>query len=225
MNYADIEIPVYVYNLPERPERKESIIHTFEGKPEFELHIIPAIKKERGADGLWASILNVIQNVIEGEDEVVILCEDDHVFTADYDRDLFLQDVIEAGRQGCQILYGGIGNFHNAVPVSERRFWIDWSWCAQFMVIYRPAFEIILNAKFGKTDVADEFLSRILPNKMTLFPFISVQKEFGYSDVTATNNKKGVLTQYFKETSKRLEIMTGIQHHLRVCSQHSTPEV
>ena len=211
MNYDDVVIPVYVNNLPERQDRRDSIVRTFEGKPEFELHITPAIRKERGADGLWASIRNVIQMVSESDDEVIILCEDDHVFTADYDRDLFLQDVIEAGRQGCQILYGGIGNFHNAVPVSERRFWIDWSWCAQFMVIYRPAFEIILNAKFGKTDVADEFLSRILPNKMTLFPFISVQKEFGYSDVTASNNTKGVMTQYFKETAERLERMRRIE--------------
>ena len=87
MNYDDVVIPVYVNNLPERQDRRDSIVRTFEGKPEFELHITPAIRKERGADGLWASIRNVIQMVSESDDEVIILCEDDHVFTADYDRD------------------------------------------------------------------------------------------------------------------------------------------
>ena len=52
MNYDDVVIPVYVNNLPERQDRRDSIVRTFEGKPEFELHITPAIRKERGADGL-----------------------------------------------------------------------------------------------------------------------------------------------------------------------------
>ena len=213
MNLDNIVIPVYVNNLPERKDRLESVKSTFEGRDEFELHIMQSIKKDRGADGLWESIKNVIRLVIEGDDEVVIICEDDHVFTSDYDRNLFLKNVVEAGRQGCQVLYGGIGNYHNAVPVSEHRFWIDWSWCAQFMVVYRPAFVVILNAKFGPNDVADEFLSVLLPNKMTFFPFISVQREFGYSDVTFSNNKAGTMTRYFVGTTKGLAMLKRIQKH------------
>ena len=216
MNYADIEIPTFVINLPERVDRRNSIEETFAGHPEFELNIFPAVKCERGADGLWQSIVSIIRQVKKENDEVVMICEDDHVFTSDYNRDVFIQSVIDAGRQGCQILYGGIGNFHNAVYVSENRFWIDWNWCTQFMVVYRPAFDIIMNADFGKFDVADEFLSRILTNKMVLYPFISEQREFGYSDVTPSNNQKGKITQLFIDTAQRLDKLKNIYEKFHV---------
>ena len=216
MNYSDIKIPTYVINLPERTDRRDSIVDTFAKHPEFELNIVPAIKCERGADGLWQSIIKIVKRVREGDDEVIIICEDDHVFTSDYNRDVFIQNVIDAGRQGCQILYGGIGNFHNAVYVSENRFWIDWNWCTHFMVVYRPVFDIIIEADFGKLDVADEFLSRIIPNKMVLYPFISVQKEFGYSDVTPSNNQVGKITQLFTDTAQRLDKLKNIYEKCHV---------
>ena len=71
-NYNDITIPVYVINLPERTERLENIYETFKGKNEFELNIIPAIKKERGADGLWQTIYSIVEKANDGDDEVII---------------------------------------------------------------------------------------------------------------------------------------------------------
>ena len=78
------KIKVYIPNLPERTERLESIYETFKGKDEFELNIVPAIKKERGADGLWQTIYSIVEKVNDGDDEVIIICEDDHVFTSVY---------------------------------------------------------------------------------------------------------------------------------------------
>lgn len=48
MNLDNIVIPVYVNNLPERKDRLESVKSTFEGRDEFELHIMQSIKKDRG---------------------------------------------------------------------------------------------------------------------------------------------------------------------------------
>lgn len=206
-NYNDITIPVYVINLPERTERLESIYETFKGKNEFELNIIPAIKRERGADGLWQTIYSIVEKANDGDDEVIIICEDDHVFTPAYERDLFIDEVIAAGQSGCQMLLGGIGNYKNAVPLSKNRLWIDWSWCTQFVVLYRTAFQSILDSTFGEKDVADEFLSLLLSNKMVLYPFISRQKDFGYSDVTASNNNKGQIEDLFDQTEARLNKM------------------
>lgn len=206
-NYNDITIPVYVINLPERTERLESIYETFKGKNEFELNIIPAIKRERGADGLWQTIYSIVEKANDGDDEVIIICEDDHVFTPIYERDLFINEVIAAGQSGCQILLGGIGNYNNAVPLSPNRLWIDWSWSTQFVVLYRTAFQDILDSTFGEKDVADEFLSLLLSNKMVLYPFISRQKDFGYSDVTASNNNKGQIEDLFDQTEARLNKM------------------
>lgn len=206
-NYNDITIPVYVINLPERTERLESIYETFKGKNEFELNIIPAIKRERGADGLWQTIYSIVEKANDGDDEVIIICEDDHVFTPIYERDMFINEVIAAGQSGCQILLGGIGNYNNAVPLSPNRLWIDWSWSTQFVVLYRTAFQDILDSTFGEKDVADEFLSLLLSNKMVLYPFISRQKDFGYSDVTASNNNKGQIEDLFDQTEARLNKM------------------
>lgn len=215
MNFEDITISTYVNNLPERTDRRECVIQTFKDHPEFDLHIMNAVKRPRGADGLWESIVRIVKQAQEDEEEVIIICEDDHVFTPDYNRDVFLTNVINAGRLGCHILYGGIGNYHNVVPITNHLLWVDWSWCAQFMVVYKPAFRVILDAKFGEKDVADEFLSTLLPNKMVVYPFISVQKEFGYSDVTASNNKPGTITKYFVDTKKRID--TIIEKYNQYC--------
>lgn len=211
-NYNDITIPVYVINLPERTERLKSIYETFKGKNEFELNVVPAIKRKRGADGLWQTIYSIVEKANGGDDEVIIICEDDHVFTPAYERDLFIDEVIAAGQGGCQMLLGGIGNYNNAVPISQNRLWIDWNWCTQFVVLYRTAFQSILDSKFGEKDVADEFLSLLLPNKMVLSPFISRQKDFGYSDVTASNNNKGHIEDLFDKTEARLRRMMDVFH-------------
>ena len=209
-HYRDITIPVYVINLPERTERLKSIYETFKGKSEFELNIVPAIKKERGADGLWQTILSIVEKANGGDDEVIIICEDDHIFTPAYERDLFINEVIAAGQSGCQMLLGGIGNYNNAVPLSQNRLWIDWSWGTQFVVLYRTAFQSILNSTFGKKDVVDEFLSLLLPNKMVLSPFISRQKDFGYSDVTESNNDRGHIDELFDKTEACLNKLMDV---------------
>ena len=74
------------------------------------------------------------------------------------------------------------------------------------MVIYRSAFDRILNARFTKNDVADEFLAKITPNKMVVHPFISRQKEFGYSDITKGNEESGKICKYFDEADSRLQV-------------------
>lgn len=206
IDLSDITIPTYVMNLPERTDRKANIEKEFAGRPEFDLHIVPAIKCERGGDGLWKTFISIIEQVNEGDDDVVIVCEDDHSFTEHYDRNTFLQDVITASELGCHLIWGGIGTFSAVVPLTKRLFWVDYSWCAQFIVLFRSSFERILKADFewGK-DISDEFLSYIIPNKMTFYPFISIQKEFGYSDVTESNKVTGHITQLMDDTAKRLD--------------------
>ena len=45
---------------------------------------------------------------------------------------------------------------------------------------------------------------------MTMFPFISVQKEFGYSDITATNGRKGFINGLFSGTEERIRPIHSI---------------
>lgn len=177
MKYNNIYIPTYVINLPERIDRRKSVEAEFKDKTEFELHIVEAIKHPIGAIGLWKSITSIIKKVAQkGEDDVIIICEDEHVFTENYQRDKFLDQVMRCAQFGTQILFGGIGGFGKAVPIESELFWIDWNWCTQFMVIYQSAFDKILNTRFTKKDVVDEYLGKIIPNKVVIHPFISLQK-------------------------------------------------
>jgi glycosyl transferase family 25 len=202
-----VKIPTYVINLPSRPERLSHIMNQFRDKSEFDLHITQAYKHERGATGLWQSICSIVKTAVLNDDDVIIIVEDDHVFTEHYDRNILITNIILAGSQGADILCGGIsGGFHYAIPITQHRYWINYFWGTQFIIIYKKMFELILNAEFGITDTADDFLSSLTVNKMVLFPFISVQRDFGYSDITLNNEERGDLSKIFTSTEKKLAI-------------------
>lgn len=199
-------LPTYIISLPERDERRKHALREFEGKTLFDVHVFPAIKHERGAVGLWRSIVEIVAKAKKNKDDAILICEDDHTFTPAYDESCFIQNLFRAAEYGAQVLLGGIGNVRNAVPVCNDMMWIDWFWCTQFMVVYSTAYDDILNANFDEHfDVADEFLSKILSNKLVFFPFISEQHDFGYSDVTMSNNRHGTIGLYFEKTAHKLK--------------------
>ncbi|WP_201747914.1 glycosyltransferase family 25 protein [Chitinophaga vietnamensis] len=180
-------IPTYVINLPERVERREHIRNEFNGRDEFEVTIVPACKHKIGAVGLWQTIRKILEIASAGDDDIIIICEDDHQFTESYSKELFLRNVAEAYSQGAGLLIGGIGHFTQAIPVTTTRYWIDVFWSTQFLVLFRKSFDKILSSEFDDTVTADDFLSEIIDEKMVFFPFISIQKDFGYSDISNRN--------------------------------------
>lgn len=213
--YEDLQISTYVINLPERTDRKKNIECQFQNKPEFLLKIIPAEVNERGALGLWLSIKKIIKYALtQTTDDVILICEDDHMFTNKYDKKSFFENIFKAAEYNSQIIFGGVGGVHNIVPVANHLYWVDMVWCTQFIVIYRDAFQIILDANFTEKDVADEFLCKLLPNKLVIWPFISIQQEFGYSDVTVNNAQKGTITSYFIEANRKFERYNAIVNRL-----------
>lgn len=205
---SDIAIPTYVINLKDRPERLKYVLSQFEGKAEFDIHVVEACRHDIGAVGLWKSIVKIIKEVIDGDDDVIIICEDDHTFTPDYSREEFIHHVIKAAEQVADVLSGGIGGFGNAYPIGTKRYWVDWLWCTQFIVIYRPFFRRILDEPFADTDTADGKISEMAGNKMVIYPFISIQHDFGYSDVTRENNEiSGKITEHFNNANKRFKVI------------------
>lgn len=205
-DYDTISIPTYIINLPERTERLEHIKKEFEGRKEFDLTIIEACRHKIGAVGLWQSIRKVISLAVENDDDVIIICEDDHVFTPHYNRDIFIRSVLDAHSQGCDILSAGIGGFNHAVPVAANRYWIASFWCTQFIIIYRKFFLSLLQEPYDDTVTADDKISEMTSHKMVLYPFMSIQHDFGYSDVTQSNNRvPGRITRHFDTAHKRLQ--------------------
>ena len=203
--FDDVFIPTYVINLKERTERLQHIIKQFDGKDEFDLTVVEACEHNNGRIGLWNSIVKIIKIAIENNDDVIVICEDDHLFTKDYSKEYFISNVIEAHGQGVDFFSGGIGGFGSAVPTSKNRYWIDWLYCTQFIVVFEKLFNDILSYDFKDVYISYGVLSQLSVNKMTIYPFVSIQKDFGYSDVTKSNNENiGMITQHFEMTNKRL---------------------
>lgn len=207
----DFQIPAHIIHLPEREERGMLLSSQFADRREFKIISIKACRHERGATGLWQSICQAVSNAKASEEDAILICEDDHIFTDRYERRKFMQYVYLAGAYGANLLSGGIGGFSNAVHVREELYWVDWLWCTQFIVIYSNAYDTILQADFKETDVADEFLSKILRNKMVVYPFISRQLDFGYSDVTSGNNEKGRISTYFREAEEKMQRLSAME--------------
>ena len=215
-----LQITTYVINLPQRAERRKHIEEQFFDKPEFIVHFIQAESDVIGAVGLWKSITKIVKHAMYNtDDDVILICEDDHVFTEIYDRDAFFHNIIQGAKYNTHIIFGGIGGGHNIISVSNNLYWVDMAWCTQFMVIFREAFSLILESLFSEIDVADEFLCKILPNKLVIWPFISVQQDFGYSDVTMLNARPGNITQLFENMNKKFEKYNTVKNRLNNIQQ------
>lgn len=133
----NVNIPLYVINLKHRTDRLKHILSEFRNRQEFELHIIQAEESEIGAVGLWESIVKVVRLAEKKDEDVIVICEDDHKFTDSYSAEYFIDTVFLAHHLQTKLLIGGIsgGNTLSAF-VNENLLWIDRFWGTQFIVIY-----------------------------------------------------------------------------------------
>lgn len=208
-----IPIQTYAINLAKRTQRREHIINQFKGKTEFSLILFPAIEHEKGAFGLWKSIQQIVRNEADKESDYFLLCEDDHIFTEDYTPELLQQCIIQAQSLNADLLSGGVSWFDNAMQITEHLFWLHIFNGMQFTIVFKKFYQPILDAQFDEMVVADISLSGITDNKFVIYPYISTQKEFGYSDVTSKNGKKGYVEDIFNKSIKRLEILNKVKKH------------
>lgn len=210
-NEEEVYIPVYAINLKNREKRKQHIVSQFEGRKEFDFHLVEACEHSKGTIGLWNSIVKIVRMAKEQKESVIIICEDDHFFTEHYSWRLLLKQIQEAHSQRTEILSGGIGGFGQAIPTGNHRYWVDWFWCTQFIVVYASLFDAILSYEFKEDDTADGVLSALAYNKMVIYPFISEQEDFGYSDVTISNmDNKGRIREHFEWADRRFKALDNI---------------
>lgn len=201
-----LSIPTYIINLPERTDRRKHILKQFAGKEEFDVTVVEACQHTNGALGLWLSIRKIIELAVLNGDDVIIISEDDHMFTKDYTKEYLLKNILEAHEQGADMLSGGPSAVGHVLPITENRYWVSSCLAAQFIVLFKKFFTQILEEPYGEGIVADIQLSEIAANKMILYPLVSYQMDFGYSDVTQEHNENpGVVQQIFYYTEQRLE--------------------
>lgn len=101
------KISVYALNLPNRVERLKSIQKQFDKKSEYDFQVISAIKHPIGAYGQWKSLIRIVKQEIEKNSDFFIFCEDDHVFTKDYNFEYLSDSIKQADRLGADFLCGG----------------------------------------------------------------------------------------------------------------------
>lgn len=213
--YQNIIIPTYVINLKERTDRLTHIEQQFGGKSEFEVTIMEASKHAIGAVGLWQSILKIIKIALDSDDDAIIICEDDLQFTTQYAHEVLIKHIANAKKNDADILLGGVSWFKDAVQISSDLFWVEKFSGLQFTVFFKKFYEKILEATFLETDAADYKISSLSDKKFIIHPFISIQKEFGYSDVTPKNGEEGFVETCFKETSERLQLLKNVETYYK----------
>ncbi len=204
---------VNAVNLSKRADRRFHIVNQFSNRPEFSFCLVNAIVHEHGAYGLWQTLQQVVQKELLKKSDFFIFCEDDHKFTEYYCKEFLHKCIVQAKALDADILSGGYSWFGNAIQVSEDLFWVDKFTGMQFTIIFSKFYKSILDANFGEDVITDVDLSKITDNKFVIYPYISVQKEFGYSDVTKSNEKKGHVSEIFKRSMKQLDILDKVRKY------------
>jgi len=202
-----MQLPVYVINLREREDRLLSIEEEFRGRDEFNVHIVDACREANGAIGLWKSIKKAVRLAKEREDEVILICEDDHIFCDAYNKRLLFSAIYQGAHLGADIILGGISRTGQVIAVNDYLCWIDSFQCTQFTVIYDYFFDAILEEEFSEDDAADLKLSQMTPNKYVIHPFISVQRDFGYSDIPIDDFGTDQYRSLFDSCEKRIDVL------------------
>ncbi|THU40347.1 hypothetical protein FAM09_10795 [Niastella caeni] len=208
-------IPTFVINLKKRIERREHILKEFNQREEFDVTIVEAQEHKKGAMGLWNTVQSILQKQLNSAHEYIIICEDDHQFTDAYSKELLFSAIANVRAKNADLLCGGVSWFTDALAISESIFWVDKFSGFQFTVIFRHFFTTILHADFREDDVTDLKIASLAENKFFLFPFISVQKDFGYSDVTDKNNSVGRVDGLFANSSNKAKTINYICNYYR----------
>ena len=139
----------------------------FHDRPEFELHLVPIT-----VSSAWTALQDCIRKSDNDDDDLIIVCNERHLFTEDYDWDVFLQNIIKAQQMGCDILLSGATGFRYAVRVANNIFWIDKFKQDEFFVIYKKAFQKILKSHKEGLPVTT-CLSDLVSNIICTVPFMS----------------------------------------------------
>lgn len=206
-------IPTYIINLKHRTDRKRHATNQFaKNSSLFRYHVFEAIEHAVPDRGIWLSIRSIITEADRMDYDFVLVCEDDHVFTTHFNGDLLNSCIKESARLDADILSGGVSWFDTAVQVSKDMFWVDHFNGLQFTIFFKKFYQTILSAEVVSKWTSDTRLGEMSSNTLVIHPFISVQKEFGYSDVTKKNSEDGYVSKLFENRSEKLTQLAAVSH-------------
>ncbi len=176
--FEDVSIPVYVIDNSQRQENLTQLSGQFEGKTEFAVTLIPASTGDDPAYAWYTDLQRIVTMAMDNDEDIIIVCEDDHFFTKNYSKSFFFRNIIEAWEQGADCLTGGCTAFNYAVPVAASRFWVN-ACEGNFVVMYRALYSKIREASFETGWKQGSLPSAISSNKLLLYPFVAAKKTNG----------------------------------------------
>ena len=198
-------IPLYAINLLERTERKALLEEQLKDKTEFSVKWVQTHRATNPAKGLWDNMIHAVRDAITHQYDVIILCEDDHIFKTHYSFSFLIDCLKQAEENDIPLLLGGVSHFCAATPVSEHLMAVDWFCGTQFTILFSDIFQEILSYTFQEEDAADNVLSKIISRKAVITPFISQQYDWGYSDIAPTGHyEENFMQRMFKRAEMRM---------------------
>lgn len=84
----------------------------------------------------------------------------------------------------------------------------------QFTVVFNRFYQSIIDSPLDEWNVTDIFISGLSNNIFVMYPFISIQSEFGYSDVTPKNNNNGFVHELFKKSMDKFDVLQKVRNVL-----------
>lgn len=93
---------VFILNMPERNERRRSVESEFAGKNIFSPFYVTPLYHEVPHMSHWLTFLQLVRQADEEQLDYFIFCEDDHVFTDDYDGKQFVEIIETAQKRNAQ---------------------------------------------------------------------------------------------------------------------------
>ena len=167
-DFEGITLPTYVISSAE--DDLQTVSKTFSSRSEFDIISVHPTSAEKNITARFrASIVDGIQN----DEDCLIICLSNGYFTRNYNKLLLISQIIEANDKGCDILFGGVAGFNNAIPIGRNLFWIDKFSLTTFMVIYKRFFQRLLNESLSESSEISS-ISSISSNKLTIYPFIHI---------------------------------------------------
>lgn len=201
---------IFIINLPYRTDRQKHSINQFKFKKNiFNPIFITPQDAPYPNISFWNTIKKIINNNIDRD--FIIICEDDHLFTKNFNENYLNESINNAAYIDADILLGGVSWIDKPIQVKENMFWVNAFNGLQFCIIFKKMYSTILSADFTENDFADFKISELTENIFVIHPFISIQKEFGYSDVTPQNNEKDRVKNLFISTDKTLKYLKKVK--------------
>lgn len=215
MNRTKKQIPAYVINLEKRADRREHVIREFEGRGEFSVRLVNAIEHNEGHIGLNLTVKKILEAALEAGHPYILLCEDDHVFTDNYSPASFKRQIRFAQRREADMLLGGVSWLTSPIKLPDALFRVEMFMGTQFVVLFRSYFKRLLEVidlNVGSSSRSlDLCMTLSADNKYLVYPFISVQKDFGYSDATVQRDHSQVkVSQYFENTGEEMVLLNKL---------------